>query len=176
MTALASLLGGAGCAGNVAEAAFATDFECDSGVTSEEGEAAGRVRVTGCGHTATYQCISNLCVIQTSDLDGRGSSPDGGDRSDRAAASSKPIKPEVRLENKGDEAVLVLELVLERALLRITATPEKRADVVQFKLVRNLSSTEADQCNLDWMLNGQPIATPKWAKRCTPWAHQWGSS
>ena len=165
LSALGGLLFLSGCVARNAEAAFATDFNCESGVSSEEGAAPGRVRVHGCGHEATYQCLGNManpiCAIQTVDRGESESSSDGGG-SEHAAPRAEPIKSEVRVENKGEEAVMVLELALEkRALLRITATPDKRADVVQFKLVRNESSTDGDQCNLDWMLNGQVVATPK---------------
>jgi S1-C subfamily serine protease len=46
-------------------------------------------------------------------------------------------------------------------LLRITATPDERADLVQFKVIRRQAGENVDECNLDFMLNGQVIKTPK---------------
>ncbi|HEY6081484.1 MAG TPA: trypsin-like peptidase domain-containing protein, partial [Polyangiaceae bacterium] len=162
-TALLGLLLGGGCTvGSTAEAAFATDFKCESPVTSRWSDAAGRVRITGCGHEATYQCYNGVCSIQTADSSGSARSSAEGDGDLRPKAPRPtPSQPEVRVENTGDDAMLVLELVLARAVLRLTATPAKRPDIVQLKLVRFERSTEDDQCNLDWMLNGQVIATPK---------------
>jgi DNA-binding TFAR19-related protein (PDSD5 family) len=67
----------------------------------------------------------------------------------------------VRVENKNDEAIMVLELALDHALLRVTATPDKRSDLVQLKLVRHESAKDTDSCNLDWMVNGQVLKTSK---------------
>ena len=85
-------------------------------MSSEGSSAAGRVRLTGCGREATYQCTTNsintICVIQTADAN---YSDDDDASSDRAASPAKPLKSEVRVENKGDEAVLELELELAPA-------------------------------------------------------------
>jgi S1-C subfamily serine protease len=151
----------AACGAQNAEAAFASDFKCDS-VSSQETMAGGRYRVSGCGHEATYQCVGNyqeVCAIQMVDQ-GRSSSSDDSDS--RPRPRRKRVASEVQVESRGDDAVMVLELVLDqRVLLRVTATPDKRADLVQFKVIRQESSEDADECNLDFMLNGQVIKTPK---------------
>jgi S1-C subfamily serine protease len=151
----------AGCGGQTAEAAFASDFNCSEGV-AEDTDALGRYRVTGCGREATYQCVggfaNRICAIQTID-EGRSSSRE---ESPPASQPRQAAASEVRLDSNGEGAVMKLELVLDgKALLLITATPDKRADVVQFKLVRAQKSETLEECNLDWMLNGQVIATPK---------------
>ena len=151
----------AGCGGQTAEAAFATDFNCSEAV-AEDTDALGRYRVTGCDREATYQCVggfaNRVCAIQTID-EGRSSSRE---ESPPPAQPQPAAASEVRVDTKGEDAVMKLELVLEgRALLLITATPDKRADLVQFKLVRAQKGDALEECNLDWMVNGQVIATPK---------------
>jgi len=149
-----------GCGGQTATAAFATDFNCSDAV-AEESDADGRYRVAGCGHEATYQCIggpaNRVCAIQTID-EGKSSHDDGPPARSRA----NTIASEVQIETKGDDAVMKLELVLDgKALLIVTAKPDKRADLVQFKLVRAEQDEAFAQCDLDWMINGQVLATPK---------------
>lgn len=160
--ALLGLTSLAACGGQNAEAAFASDFNCYSG-SAEPTAATGRYRVKGCGREATYQCVGSyeqVCAIQTVD-EGRSSSS-GEERYSSPPRRAKPIRATVQVENKGDEAVMVLELVLDqRALLRITASPDKHADLVQFKVIRRTDAEDADECNLDWMLNGQVIVAPK---------------
>jgi S1-C subfamily serine protease len=144
-----------------AESAFNADFNCNEG-TAQATEADGRYRVHGCNREATYQCVGraeHVCAIQAVD-NGAASSDDS--HYSHAESRAPAIASEVQVENKGDEAVMVLELVLDgKALLRLTASPDKHADLVQFKLVRREKSEDADECNLDWMVNGQVIATPK---------------
>jgi S1-C subfamily serine protease len=152
---------GIGCGAQHAEAAFAADFNCPT-ASADPTDSAGRYRVHGCNREATYQCVGRteqVCVIQVAD----GASPESGDSESYEHSTPAPasIASEVRVENKGEDAVMVLELVLGKALLRITATPDKRADVVQLKLVRHQRAENGDACSLDWMLNGQVIATPK---------------
>jgi S1-C subfamily serine protease len=150
----------AGCGGQNAQAAFASDFNCNDAV-AEETPSAGRYKVKGCGREATYLCVGpyeQVCAIQTANED-RSSSEE---RYAPPPRRRQPVASEVRIETKGDDAVMKLELVLdEKALLRITATPDKLANVVQFKIVRQETNEDVDECNLDWMLNGQVIATPK---------------
>lgn len=151
----------AACGARNAEAAFASDFKCDE-VTSEETMATGRYRVTGCGHEVTYQCAGNyqeVCAIQMVDQ-GRSAASDEQDRPPPRRVQR--MASEVQVDSSGNEAVMVLELVLDgKALLRITATPDKRADLVQFKVIRREAGENVDECNLDFMLNGQVIKTPK---------------
>jgi S1-C subfamily serine protease len=157
--AVVLLLFSIGCGAAHAEAAFAADFNCQT-ASADPTEAVGRYRVHGCNREATYQCVGRTeetCIIQTADGAGAESSSDRYEPSTPTRAS---IASEVRVENKGDDAVMVLELVLGKALLRVTATPDKRADVVQLKLVRREPDARADACTLDWMVNGQVIATP----------------
>jgi S1-C subfamily serine protease len=170
--AAALLLGAgllSGCGARYAEAACASDFKCDTALATPTG-APHRYVVTGCGHRATYVCVGNseaVCAIQTAQRDDE---PDSGS-SDEAEAEPaperprrrpKPVASEVQVENKGDDAVMVLELVLDgKALLRVTAMPDKRADVVQLKLVRREPDEHADACKMDWMINGQVMATPE---------------
>ncbi len=146
-----------------AEAAFASDFNCQ-GAVATRADAPGRFRVSGCGRVATYVCMEEargLCAIQVSGEDSSDSSSDGDDSPPLQRASPKPLASGTRVESNGDDAVMVLELALDKALLRVTATPDKRADLVQFKVVRKEPSKDADACGLDWMLNGQVVATPK---------------
>ena len=151
----------AACGARNAEAAFASDFKCDE-VTSEETMATGRYRVTGCGHEVTYQCAGNyqeVCAIQMVDQ-GRSAASDEQDRPPPRRVQR--MASEVQVDSSGNEAVMVLELVLDgKALLRITATPDERADLVQFKVIRRQAGENVDECNLDFMLNGQVIKTPK---------------
>ena len=156
-----------GCGARNAEAAFATDFRCSSPNATTDSDAMGRYRVTGCGREATYQCVGQYeqtCVIQTVDSGSVRSYENEADTSDLAPRRVRPpeIASEVKVESRNNEAVMVLELVLDdTALLRLTATPDSHADLVQLKLVRKTRAEDPDECNLDWMLNGQVIATPK---------------
>ena len=149
----------AGCGAGIAEAAFASDFSCGEGVTSEASAAPGRYVVEGCGRRATYQCVGNYestCVLQTTSDESRTASDETPARVEAA-----PLKSEVEVQNKGGSTEMVLELRLEkRGLLRLTAVPD-RADVVQLKLVRTTEDAGAAACNLDWMVNGQVIQMPK---------------
>ncbi|HYQ14115.1 MAG TPA: S1C family serine protease [Polyangiaceae bacterium] len=156
-----------GCAAEAAEAAFQTDFNC-ARATATESAAAGRFRVHGCGRVATYQCVSTAnggaCVIQTVDGDNAPRSTgrrEGAQDMRRRPGVSAPPEAKVRLVTRGDEEVMLLELQLEEGVLRITASPDTHSDVIQLKLVRQTSDEDDDNCNLDWMLNGQVIATPK---------------
>jgi hypothetical protein len=154
----------AACGAQNAEAAFASDFKCDQ-VSSEETMAVGRYRVSGCGHEVTYQCVGpyqQVCAIQMVDA-GRSSPRESSEGSDPAPRRrTKRVVSDVQVDSSGNDAVMVLELVLDgKALLRVTATPDKHADLVQFKVVRQESSEDVDECNLDFMLNGQVIKTPK---------------
>ena len=158
LLALALLTGA--CGTYNAEAAFASDFNCPGAVATRQ-DAPGRFMVRGCGRVATYVCMDEargLCAIQTGGEDPEQASSDGDDT---PQGHTEPLASNTRVENKGDDAVMVLELALDKALLRITATPDKHADLVQFKVVRRETSKDADACGLDWMLNGQVIATPK---------------
>jgi Trypsin-like peptidase domain len=144
-----------------AEAAFASDFNCPGAVATRQ-DAPGRFLVRGCGRTAVYVCMEEtrgLCAIQVGGEDPTEASSDGDYTPE--PRRTEPLNTETRVENKGDEAVMVLELALDKALLRVTATPDKRADLVQLKVVRHEPSKDADACGLDWMLNGQVIVTPK---------------
>lgn len=158
------VLGGfwsAGCGGQTAQAAFASDFQCPDAV-SEDTDAPDRYRVTGCGREATYQCVGSLsdkvCAIQVIDGDGP---PSRGSGNAPKSESARAAKSEISFEKNGDEAVLKLELALEGALLRLTATPDKQVELVQFKLIRGVHDSDSDACNLDWMVNGQVLTTPK---------------
>lgn len=161
--ALLGLSSLAACGARTAEAAFATDFNCNTGVSAESTNALGRYRVKGCGREATYQCVGTselVCAIQTVDEGTASSLDDGSPPEPRRIGTRRASSVEVN--TKGDEAVMLLELVLDgKALLRMTATPDKRADVVQFKIVREEPDKAADECNLDFMVNGQIIKTPQ---------------
>ena len=163
--ALLGLSSLAACGARTAEAAFASDFNCNTGVTAEDTAAMGRYRVKGCGREATYQCVGNyeqVCAIQTVDSGSSSSSSSDDSYSPPPRRIGKRAASSVQVNTKGDDAVMVLELVLDgKALLRITATPDKLADVVQFKIVREEPNEEVDECNLDFMVNGQIIKTPK---------------
>ena len=153
------LIGGAlilaGCAGREAVSAFASDFTCPGAKAVATGP--GRFRVSGCGRVATYVCEAE-CVMQLTDDDAPATASSSPQRGKPKRAASAPSASEV----KAAPGVLRMELVLERrALLRVTATPETGESVVQFKLVQQEPSGEADACNLDFMLNGQVIETPK---------------
>lgn len=148
----------AGCLVEEAQAAFASDFNCPT-ATAEETMSAGRFKVHGCGRQATYVC-HNVCVLQMVDQDSRSSASEQDERPRRKAAQK--LASEVRVESKGDDSVMLLELVLDqRALLRVTATPDKLANVVQLKLIREETSEDLDECNLDFMINGQVQAMPR---------------
>lgn len=158
----------AGCGGYAAEAAFATDFNCPA-ATAEGMGAFGRYRVNGCGKTATYVCVNNgVCAIQTAD---QAPSSESEEPEDPAESNPQPIRPgrkpsklasSTQVESSNDGAVMKLELVLDkRALLRLTATPDKVQNVVQLKLVREETSKGTEECSLDFMVNGQVLATPK---------------
>lgn len=144
-----------GCMQNVVESSFASDFECREGVATENPDAPGRFVVEGCGRRATYQCVSSTCVLQTAS-----SSSDDSATTARRAPSA--IKEGIEVKDKDEGAVMVLSLSLEnRALLRITASPDKRSDLVQLKFMRSVDNDDDGECDIDWMLNGQLIQLPK---------------
>ncbi len=142
-----------------AESAFATDFDC-ANPTASETDAPNRYRVQGCGRTASYVCLGNgVCALQMVD-DARGSDS-GGRSSGQPPARSVESSTRVMAAKNGG-AVMKLELVLDkRALLRLTATPDKVQNVVQLKLVREEGPDNGGECSLDFMINGQVLATPK---------------
>lgn len=135
------MLGG-GCAAQTVEAAFASDFKCASGVTVEESSALGRFNASGCGREAIYQCATvgsyqTICDLQAA------TDPDRSSRSEvelRARPAPAPATGEVRVQSKKGQATLSLELRVGRsALFRLTAAPDKQADLVQLKLIRQES-------------------------------------
>jgi hypothetical protein len=155
--ALGLLLVTSGCGARNAQSAFEADFACkESSVTDTTG--LHRYVVSGCGHEVTYLCVGaaeEICALQ------------GTDRGE-TTSSSEPVSPaprrapKVLVESKDDSALMVLELVLDgKALLRITATPDKRSDLVQLKVIRRDTVEGSDECSLDFMVNGQVLAMPK---------------
>jgi S1-C subfamily serine protease len=146
-----------------AKSTFSADFNCPD-ATAEETVAEGRYRVNGCGHTASYACFENgVCHLQLVDRDSpsapRGS-PSTSD-STRAKGSGK-LAATTRTEATSEGALMKLELALEpRALLRLTATPDKEQNVVQLKLVREDEAGGTAACSLDFMVNGQVLGVPK---------------
>jgi S1-C subfamily serine protease len=151
-----------GCGAGVAEAAFASDFNCETGVNAEGSAAPGRYVVEGCGRRATYQCVGNYestCVLQAATEE---PSSDAATHESRRERAPRRARPEVEVAVKDDGAVMKLELpVGKRALLRLTAMPEQRSDLVQIKLIRAQTDDDSEGCNLDFMLNGQVIKMPK---------------
>jgi S1-C subfamily serine protease len=153
----------AGCGAQIAQSAFETDFNCHEEVAVEEGDA-GRFKVSGCGRSATYQCVTiqyqALCTIQHVEEEASTLRPGSGEsigrRPDPVSAD-----PELRVENKGGEPILRLELRLDRtAMLKLTAAPDKQSNLVQLKLIRREPSKDADSCRLDFMVNGQVLKVP----------------
>jgi S1-C subfamily serine protease len=155
---------GSGCAAQTVEAAFASDFKCDSGVTVEESSAMGRFNASGCGREAVYQCVTvgsyqTICDLQAATDPDRSSR---GEVETRTRAAPAEATGEVRVQSKKGQATLSLELrVGQSALFRLTAAPDKQADLVQLKLIRQESSEDEDECNLDFMINSQVLKTPK---------------
>lgn len=154
-----------GCGVQAAESAFEADFNCAS-VAAEETNSAGRYRVSGCGRTATYVCLNNgMCAIQTSDEARKSEAEEEGSSPApvrRGRGTKTKLAANTQMESTNDGALMKLELVLDkRALLRLTATPDKVQNLVQLKLVREEESEDVDECNLDFMVNGQVLATPK---------------
>jgi Trypsin-like peptidase domain len=149
-----------GCAMYAAESAFEADFGC-ANAAAEETNAVGRYRVHGCGRTATYVCLNNgLCAIQTAKEEGSSASEEDTERTPPRRRTEK-LASDTRIEKKGDGALMKLELPLDRrALLRLTATPDKVQNVVQLKVIRQ-TPEDPDECNLDFMVNGQVLETPK---------------
>ena len=153
----------AGCGTYNAEAAFASDFDCPGAVATAQ-DAPGRFVVHGCGRVATYVCMDQargLCAIQTTGESGSSAAVDN-DSYEPPAQATERIVSNVQVEKRrAGKPWMVLELALEpKALLRVTATPDKHADLVQFKLVRREPSQAADSCNIAWMVNGQVVVTP----------------
>lgn len=153
-----------GCAAQTVEAAFASDFKCGSGVTVEESAAPGRFNASGCGREAVYQCVTvgsyqTVCDLQAA------TDPDRSSR-DEAETRARPV-PEaetgkVRVQSKKGQATLSLELrVGKDALLRLSAAPDKAGELVQLKLIqRALGASNVDDCQLDFMINGQVLKMP----------------
>jgi S1-C subfamily serine protease len=153
----AVLVGGllsGGCGMPAAESAFEADFSCPS--ATAESTAFNRYRVHGCGRTASYVCVgaglAQTCVLQTAE-ENEPSAPEP------TVTVTKPrVASRVEVDHSTKKAVMRLELVLDRrAMLRLTALPDERDDMVQLKLVRKGS----DECKLDFMVNGQVLAMPK---------------
>jgi S1-C subfamily serine protease len=163
---LAGALLASGCAAQTVEAAFADDFQCRTGVDVEESAAMGRFRASGCGREATYQCVTinnfqTICDLQTANSEPARERSSEQPSQRRSSAPPLAESPEVRVGSKG-QATLVLELkVGKAALFRLSAAPDKLANLVQLKLIRNESSEDTDECNLDFMINGQVLKTPK---------------
>jgi len=140
-----------------ARVAFSDTYKCPMAQTKAS-EVENHFEVEGCGLDAAYHCYP---------LPGREQCDQWFDDSKSSADSASvpatrpvPMKAEVKVENKGDEPVMALELMLDgRAMLRITAIPDKQ-DVVQLKLIRREPDQSADACTMDWMINGQIMATP----------------
>ena len=160
--AVAVLASWAGCVETTgrhpAATAFTTDFDCHERLVVREGELPGRYLVTGCEKRVVYQCVNmdQICAIQTvSDT----AEPRRAVREERRVTA---FVDEPRMETKGGEGVLTLELPLnERSMLRIAGSPKQYPDVVQFKLIRQGRGEDVDECNLAVMLNGQLLKLPK---------------
>lgn len=155
-----------GCMGTyAAESAFASDFDCPS-ATAEMTNAVGRYKVHGCGRTASYVCVNNgMCALQTVDESASSrssSSTDDDPPQPRRNRKARTVASETRFDKNESGDFMKLELVLDnKALLRVTAQPDKTQDLVQLKLIREDSTEDEDECNLDFMVNGQVLKTPK---------------
>lgn len=165
-----------GCAQSVVESAFSSDFHChEQNVTVEQMDD-GRWKASGCGRSATYQCVAvqggaavpgavampgqTLCAVQHFD---EASEPSTLTTLADVQAPTKrrQVDPNLKVEKKSGQAILKLELRLDdSALLRITAAPDKQNDLVQLKLVRRELDEQADGCSLDLMVNGQVLKLP----------------
>lgn len=165
------MLGGtgalSGCGARYAEAAFASDFACSSASAQGTG-APHRYVVTGCGKRATYVCLGrteDTCALQAASRGGSSDSEEYQEEEpeeyEEPRQRPQPVASQLKVENKEGQQVMVLELVLDgRALLRLTAVPDKQSNLVQLKLVRQERDRSADSCKMDWMINGQVLATP----------------
>jgi S1-C subfamily serine protease len=160
---LASAALSAGCVEeDAAQAAFASDFHCPQAVVRET-QAAGRFRAHGCGRTATYICQGTVCTLQVVEEE-RGAL---ATRGELRARSPRPTTSQSLASNRksapaAEGGTMRLDLDLdEKALLRLSAAPDKVENLVQLKLIRQEAIEDIDECNLDFMVNGQVLATPK---------------
>ena len=155
-----AILGGwlsGGCGGTLAaENAFSTDFRCSRAQAHET--PGGRYVVHGCGRRAVYVCLQETCALQT--VTEKDAAPSR--ELSRRAQSHAQARPVAQVRIGGSGRTMVLELALdEGALLRLTATPAERADLVQLKLVRSTDAEDPDECSPAWMLNGQVLEMPQ---------------
>lgn len=155
-----AMLGGwlsGGCGGTLeAENAFSTDFRC-SRVQARE-TLGGRYVVRGCGRRAVYVCLGETCSLQT--VTEEDAAPNR-ELSRRQQSHAQP-RPVAQRKIGGSGRTMVIELALDDgALLRLTATPSERADLVQLKLVRTTDAEDPDECSPAWMLNGQVLEMPQ---------------
>lgn len=144
-----------------AQSTFSADFDCPE-AAAEETVAEDRYRVSGCGRTASYVCLVNgPCRLQLVE-EGAESRSGPSTSAPTGSKNSAKLAGVTRVEATSQGAVMKLELVLEqRALLRLTATPDKVQNVVQLKLVREAEPKETGECRLDFMVNGQVLGMPK---------------
>jgi hypothetical protein len=152
-----------GCAGQTVEAAFASDFHCNSEITVEESEALGRFNAHGCGREAVYQCVSVTSYNVVCDLQATNQSERSYDRDDTAAAPSRERTVSVsKVQSQNEEkSRLSLELKLSNsAMLRLSAAPDKAEELVQLKLIQRSRQEGVDSCQLELMINGQVLKMP----------------
>lgn len=140
------------------EQAFAIDFQCPEPVEVQP-IVKGGYWAQGCGKEATYDCNAEGCNVST--IEGRAtqaSTPVAIPTEDREPSLSSDI----RVVNTRGKALLMLDLRLDRSsFLRLSAAPDKSADLVQLKLIRRDTTSDPDRCNFDWMLNNQRVKMPK---------------
>ena len=151
-----------GCASQTVEAAFASDFHCNSEITVEESGAMGRFNARGCGREAVYQCVTVSSVQSVCDLQ----TTSEAEREDVArGAPSAPRERSTKVsqvtQNDEKHPTLSLELNLSPStLLRLSAAPDKAADLVQLKLLQRSQQEGVDACQLELMVNGQVLKMP----------------
>jgi hypothetical protein len=137
---------------------FGREFDCEHVSVEEIG--GGRYSASGCDRTVVYQCIGQTCIVDgaASELE-----EDSVARSRPAPAPVADSTVQTRTaKSKSGKTVVSADIRLDnRSLLKLRAAATEQAGVVQLKLVRSEPEQELEGCNLDLMINGQRVDTPK---------------
>jgi S1-C subfamily serine protease len=167
LCSLIGLIGGAGCRVQEIRSMYKKEF-CSDGDVSVEAIGGERYQASGCNRSVIYQCLGNSCVPDSLADEGESASEDQASSSPNAQEPSRPTTNLAgaggtrRQKREGGKVVLAVDIPLDRrSMLRLRAVPLQEGGPVQLKLVRIEREPELEECDLDWMINGQRLDAPK---------------
>ncbi|HET9959860.1 MAG TPA: serine protease [Polyangiaceae bacterium] len=142
------------CAEEQIQARFSDDYRCHEDQVEVEALGGQRYRATGCGRSATYQCLrdgvrDNVCAKE--------SEPEPEPDASASVATRKLEAPPARRQN----SIISLDLKLDqRTTLKLRAAPAKQGELLQLGLARTEPRDTLEDCDFAWLADGRVGVSP----------------